>query len=412
MERQQVVELLLQFLNENGFVRTQAALEAESRLRFEPDQVKVASQLQVILDLYEATHGDPSKKPRKMDISDLLVQPTATIPTQNVFTVQDLHTGPVLAARLRDDMKLFTGSSDKTAALAQFSDLDDEYRWYRDNTLTHHSGAVLAVEFHPLLKNIALTSSMDRSHQIVDIETGDVLQTFADHTKFVVRVQWSPNGEYFATASYDHHVGLYRRVQKVSKPVEDDDDSDAEEEPAPFKFERVGHFLFEGYAEALCFSPEGDELCMAARNDCFLHFVELTSGNYERSKMNMNALGDTHVSFTALDVSYSPFGKKYLLVCTDKNRLILYARETGEQLRHFYGTNNDEWSTPRHCWHPSGQYIFATSQDRCIYIWEMCSQKLVGKLTGHTENIRDLSFNDKHKILVSTGFDKVVRFWK
>ncbi|KJE94139.1 hypothetical protein CAOG_008825 [Capsaspora owczarzaki ATCC 30864] len=378
MERQQVVELLLQFLNENGFVRTQAALEAESRLRFEPDQVKVASQLQVILDLYEATHGDPSKKPRKMDISDL-----------NVFTVQDLHTGPVLAARLRDDMKLFTGSSDKTAALAQFSDLDDEYRW-----------------------NIALTSSMDRSHQIVDIETGDVLQTFADHTKFVVRVQWSPNGEYFATASYDHHVGLYRRVQKVSKPVEDDDDSDAEEEPAPFKFERVGHFLFEGYAEALCFSPEGDELCMAARNDCFLHFVELTSGNYERSKMNMNALGDTHVSFTALDVSYSPFGKKYLLVCTDKNRLILYARETGEQLRHFYGTNNDEWSTPRHCWHPSGQYIFATSQDRCIYIWEMCSQKLVGKLTGHTENIRDLSFNDKHKILVSTGFDKVVRFWK
>lgn len=40
-------------------------------------------------------------------------------------------------------------------------------------------------------------------------------------------------------------------------------------------------------------------------------------------KVNFNENQDDHVSFTALDVSVSPDGK-YLLVSTDKSRLIVY----------------------------------------------------------------------------------------
>ena len=36
----------------------------------------------------------------------------------------------------------------------------------------------------------------------------------------------------------------------------------------------------------------------------------------------MNAIGDDFISFTAMDVSFSPNGK-YLLVSTDKNRIIM-----------------------------------------------------------------------------------------
>lgn len=66
---------------------------------------------------------------------------------------------------------------------------------------------------------------MDGSHCLVDINSGNYLymihniyslsaegtvQHFRDHSKYVVRTKWHPDGELFATASYDKTVGLYR----------------------------------------------------------------------------------------------------------------------------------------------------------------------------------------------------------
>ncbi len=45
----------------------------------------------------------------------------------------------------------------------------------------------------------------------------------------------------------------------------------------------------------------------------------------------MNAYGDSHVSFAALDVSFSPDGR-YVLAATDRDRLILFDRATGLQV--------------------------------------------------------------------------------
>jgi WD40 repeat protein len=35
------------------------------------------------------------------------------------------------------------------------------------------------------------------------------IATFSDHTKYVVRTRWSPDGQRFATASYDKSICLY-----------------------------------------------------------------------------------------------------------------------------------------------------------------------------------------------------------
>lgn len=393
MDRREVIELVLQFLNENGFLKAQGALQEESGVILDTDVLEGGGILHSVLNIYGKSRHAAKKKP-EIDTSDLNEKATEPPPSTLVHTVNNLHTAPILAARLKDDIML-TGSADKTIAVIKFTDFND-FSWYRENTLDHHSGAVLCIDFHPTLENIALTSSMDKSHHIVDFMDGQVIQSFSDHEKYVVRVKWSPDGLWFATASYDRTANLYKK-----KP-----DSD------PIQFEKVKTFHFRGAVEALEFSPDNDELCIAVRDDCLLYFIDLKSPEYEPITMNMNALKDTYVSFTALDVSYSPFGKKYVLVCTDKNRLILFARETGDQVKNFYGLNNDEFSTPRHCWHPSGRYIFATSQDKCIYIWEVLSQKIVGKLVGHEGNVRDLSFDAKHGLLISSGFDRTVNFWK
>lgn len=107
-----------------------------------------------------------------------------------------------------------------------------------------------------------------------------------------------------------------------------------------------------------------------------------------------------------------------LFTHADKSRLILLCWASGDQIANFYGAVNEDLSQPRHCWHPSGLYIYGvrkcffyhnhsflfasrkmfadyhlypsflnclqTSEERCICIWEVRSQEMVAKLHGHT----------------------------
>jgi hypothetical protein len=77
----------------------------------------------------------------------------------------------------------------------------------------------------------------------------------------------------------------------------------------------------------------------------------------QAQKVNMNAMGDAHVSFTCMDLALSndeqvidswrvqvivfTFKKQFLLVATDKSRIIMFATNSGHQLRNFYGAVND-----------------------------------------------------------------------
>src|SRR4051794_27399135 len=57
--------------------------------------------------------------------------------------------------------------------------------------------------------SLLLTSGMDKTHAIVDVERKIVCQTFNDHSKYVTRVHWSPSGNQFVSASYDGTIGIY-----------------------------------------------------------------------------------------------------------------------------------------------------------------------------------------------------------
>lgn len=75
----------------------------------------------------------------------------------------------------------------------------------------------------------------------------------------------------------------------------------------------------------------------------------------------------------------------------------------------FYGSSQDPFGNPRHCWHPSGHYIYSTTQENTIVVWEVAKRKQVAVLSGHTATIRDMCL--ANGVLVSTGFDKTVHFW-
>lgn len=53
---------------------------------------------------------------------------------------------------------------------------------------------------------------------------------------------------------------------------------------------------------------------------------------FQKTKLNMNANGDDHVSFSAMDINATPDGR-YYLVSTDKDRMILYKYGSSAHVR-------------------------------------------------------------------------------
>jgi hypothetical protein len=66
------------------------------------------------------------------------------------------------------------------------------------------------------------------------------------------------------------------------------------------------------------------------RDDNYLHYIDCET--WVETKVNMNANGDDHVSFTVLDLARSPGDERFLLAATDKSRHIVFRTGTSAQV--------------------------------------------------------------------------------
>lgn len=262
-------------------------------------------------------------------------------------------------------------------------------------SLSFHAAGVLALDIHPRLSNLIASGSMDHSVSLGDISaSGGMLCTLKDHEKFVVRLKWSPSGNYLVTASYDKSFILYKFCEDARW------------------LELLQRFPMAHPIEALAFKNFTDEFVVSIREENYLFHYKIEDFRAtEVGRINLNALGDDHVSFTALDVSFSP-DDRLILVSTDKQHQLLIDAESGRHLGVHYGFLGDELSQPRHCWHPSGFYFYETCQDKAINVVRVSDQTVIHKLIGHTQLVRHLWYSEAHNVLVSSSFDGSVRLWK
>jgi WD40 repeat protein len=130
---------------------------------------------------------------------------------------------------------------------------------------------------------------------------------------------------------------------------------------------------------------DGHTLIVAVRDDNYLHYIDLAT--FSVKKVNVNAIGDDYVSFNILDLSLSPGDGKYLLAVTDKCRLIMFKTGTPYQARNFYGTENDELSQIRCVWDPTSRFVYCSSTDRKVYVFDSMTARVVHTLAGHTNLI-------------------------
>lgn len=263
----------------------------------------------------------------------------------------------------------------------------------RDNN--PFKGSIIASDFHPTL-NLLLIGTMCESHALLQLNDLadevqiDVLKTWKLHDKYVVRVKWSPLGNLFATASHDKTVGIYQFDQITLE--------------ATF----VKQLYFGGAVEAIQFTLDGKKLIVATRDDSNLHYVNLE--DWSKILVSMNELRDNHVSFTPLELSLSPDGKS-LLVATDNSMAILFRVGTPYQIRRFFGFKNAGLSQPRATF-DNKNFLYITSEDNSIYVFDLEKEKHVSLLTGHKGIVRDVTFDVASDQLVSVSYDKSVKFWK
>jgi WD40 repeat protein len=177
------------------------------------------------------------------------------------------------------------------------------------------SAPALCLDVSPNDPDRVLMGDMSGNAIVFSLSSGKAIFTAERHGKYVVRVAWSSCGRYFVTASYDHEARVYAATAAA------DTDGDGEGKGL---YDCVKKVLCCGQVTSAAFTPgvvaasEG-ELALTVRDDHRLHLLNLETLTHRT--INMNANGDDWVSFTAMDVSFSPCGR-HILVSTDKDRCV------------------------------------------------------------------------------------------
>ncbi|KAF9437565.1 hypothetical protein BGZ76_000220 [Entomortierella beljakovae] len=338
-----------------------------------------------------------------LHLFNLIFARTANVAVAPTF--QDLELDPTMTVKRIP--ALITAAADRTIKFT----LMDGYTHGEDqpgqvfSILQPHDGVALDIDFHPRHPELMLTSAMDKTMVLTNTITGEEHQKFKDHSKFVVRAKFAMDGDIIVTGSHDSTVNVYK-LEPGQNP----------NQLPRYVLDKT--LNFKGAVEGLCVLPMSGSrtkpiVVIGTREDNYLHYISLI--DYSSVKYNMNVNKDDWVSFTPMDISYSPHNNGgYLLVSTDSptGRQILFRTDSALQLFNYYGVPTDGFSTPRHVWTQCGKYFFVTGNDHKIYCYHVGGkQEIAGKLEGHTSVVRGLHMDYERNMLVSCGFDKTVKLW-
>jgi len=386
MDQMQVLQLMMQYCKENMLFESMKALEDETSIKLCEYQMK-GSELQTLLDEHEERRVAEICEGVEEEDDDLKQLPDSTAISSSALKIDKLHKANVIAVKFNphDENMMASGGG---SAVIVLSDLEGNE--IKTMTTGGSRGALMSLDFHPQAPNLLLSSFMDGSHALSDIETGDVVQQFKDHQKFVTKVAWSLCGTLFASCSHDRSVHIYSADEH-------------------------GHWTishthkFEAIPESICFAESF--LVVSVRDDHRLHYIELATSQviYQNTS---TVEGDTHVWCSVLDLTLDP-SRKYVLACTDQSKNVLMPfNGPSKHVRSFYGAVNDQLSTPRASWSPDGRHLYCTSQDHTVLVWDVSNQAMLNRLKGHTKNVRGIDHHRTKPLLASCGFDKAIVMWE
>lgn len=60
----------------------------------------------------------------------------------------------------------------------------------------------------------------------------------------------------------------------------------------------------------------------------------------------------------------------------------------------------------------NGKWVLSGSEDNQLYMWELNSCQIVGKLSGHTKPVLSCDAHPSDQVIVSGLLDKSIKLWR
>mmetsp|Transcript_28922 Transcript_28922/g.42886 ORF Transcript_28922/g.42886 Transcript_28922/m.42886 type:complete len:353 (-) Transcript_28922:401-1459(-) len=166
---------------------------------------------------------------------------------QNVRAAKELtgHDGYLSCCRFIDEGHIITSSGDSTCI-----------RWDSEtgeiiNTFSDHTGDVMSLSICPDNQNVFVSGSVDATAKIWDVRTGKCVQTHTGHESDINSVDFFPDGNTFGTGSDDSTCRMFdlRCYNEVNRFGHDKILCGI----TSVQFSKSGRLLFAGYDDFNCY---------------------------------------------------------------------------------------------------------------------------------------------------------------
>ncbi|NET37696.1 MAG: NACHT domain-containing protein, partial [Cyanothece sp. SIO1E1] len=244
------------------------------------------------------------------------------------------------------------------------------------STFAETFGAIWSVAFSPDGNTLAVGDS-NGEIRLYQVENGQHLLSYQEHTNVVSSLAFSPDGQILASGSSDHQVKLWNI--------------------------HTGQCLqtFQGHQSevwSVAFSLEGQMLASASY-DGTVKLWQVTTGACLRTLAEL----DSYV-FSAI---FTLDGQ--MLLSSSNQTIKFWNPHTGECYRTLVG--HDDFIRMLRL-SPDGQTLASGSEDGTVKLWNMSNGECLRTLSGHTNKIFAIAFNAQGDILASSSFDQTIKLWR
>lgn len=101
----------------------------------------------------------------------------------------------------------------------------------------------------------------------------------------------------------------------------------------------------------------------------------------------------------------------HLLISAVFNIQRLWNISTAKFIKTYTGHTNSQYCISSAFSFSNGKRIISGSEDKCVYMWELNSKKMLQKLEGHTETVTTVTSHPTENLIASGSLDKSIRIW-
>lgn len=253
-----------------------------------------------------------------------------------------------------------------------------------------HDGSIIAAQFAPFGASRLATGSGDCSARIWDTDTETPLFQLKGHSNWVSCISWSPDGRVLATGSMDCSIRCWNPKKGVQIG-----------QPLKRHTKPIMSIAWEPFHLAL------DRCKNSTKRDCNGNSASSTKAADQQNlseTVKPNAVASSELDQCAAP-GQSGAPLRYRLVSGSKDFSVrIFDVSLGAQTAIFSGHTG-----PVTCvrWGGTG-WIYSSSYDRTIKIWDADTGTLVHNLLGHAARINHLALSTDHVLRVGPyGHDRI-----